>query len=76
MIRLSFREYLSVRGLTQRGLTTAVLSGRKDDLQATAIFPLVESVEEMGCVLRWMVSEPHLEEGKTIWLRSKRPLGR
>ncbi|MEG1161895.1 bifunctional fucokinase/fucose-1-phosphate guanylyltransferase [Bacteroides sp.] len=58
--------------LTQRGLTTAVLSGRKDDLQATAIFPLVESVEEMGCVLRWMVSEPHLEEGKTIWLRSKR----
>ena len=33
---------------------------------------MVNSVEELGLVLRWMLSEPELEEGKNIWLRSER----
>lgn len=48
------------------------IQGRTDDLQAAAIFPVTESVEEMELVLRWMVSESELAEGKEIWLKSER----
>lgn len=58
--------------LAQRGLTTDDIEGRKDDLQAAAIFPVMEDVEQMGKVLRWMVSEPGLTEGKDIWLNGRR----
>lgn len=44
----------------------------QNDLQATQLFPLLDKVEDMGTVLRWMISEPELEEGKQIWLRSRR----
>lgn len=58
--------------LAERGLTGEDIKGRKDDLQAAAIFPEVEDEEQMGKVLRWMVSEPGLAEGKDIWLNSRR----
>ena len=58
--------------LEERGLTTEDIAGRKDDMQATAIFPIVENEGQMGKVLRWMVSEPGLAEGKEIWLNSRR----
>ncbi|MEG1564142.1 MAG: bifunctional fucokinase/fucose-1-phosphate guanylyltransferase [Bacteroides sp.] len=58
--------------LTQRGLTIGALKGRKDDLQAAALFPVTESVEEMGLLLRWMVSEPDLQDGKKLWLNALR----
>lgn len=58
--------------LAKRGLTPDDVTGRKDDLQATGIFPAVEDIEQMGKVLRWMTSEPELAEGKKIWLDSQR----
>lgn len=58
--------------LAERGLSLEVLAGRKDDLQAATLFPVVESVEEMGQVLRWMIAEPILSEGKAVWLNSRR----
>lgn len=64
---ISFLNWLAERGLTPDDVT-----GRKDDLQAAGIFPVVESVEQMGKVLRWMTSEPGLTEGKEIWLNSQR----
>lgn len=64
---ISFPNWLAERGLTPDDVT-----GRKDDLQAAGIFPVVESVEQMGKVLRWMTSEPELTEGKEIWLNSQR----
>ena len=64
---ISFPDWLAERGLTPDDVT-----GRKDDLQAAGIFPVVESVEQMGKVLRWMTSEPELTEGKEIWLNSQR----
>ena len=63
----SFPDWLAERGLTPDDVT-----GRKDDLQAAGIFPVVEGVEQMGEVLRWMTSEPELTEGKEIWLNSQR----
>ena len=39
-----------------------------DDLQRAPLFPVCENVEELGMVMRWMVSEPALEQGRDIWL--------
>ena len=64
---ISFPDWLAESGLTPDDVT-----GRKDDLQAAGIFPVVEGVEQMGAVLRWMTSEPELTEGKEIWLNSQR----
>lgn len=37
------------------------------DIQNAALFPVCTSVDELGDVLRWMISEPHWKKGKTIW---------
>lgn len=42
------------------------------DLQAACLFPVCSSVEELGIVMRWMVSEPTLDEGKNIWQSSRK----
>ena len=58
--------------LKERSLTVEDIKGRTEDLQAASIFPMVENEVEMGQVLRWMVSEPCLKEGKAIWLANNR----
>lgn len=62
-----FMEWLATRGLSLDDL-----GGRTDDLQAARLFPVVETVEAMGIVLRWMTSEPDLAEGKAHWLQGSR----
>lgn len=37
------------------------------DVQQAALFPVCRDVEELGAVLRWMISEPRLEEGRRVW---------
>jgi len=37
------------------------------DIQNAPLFPVCRSIDELGIVLRWMISEPELEEGKQIW---------
>ncbi len=58
--------------LAQRGLTADDITGRKEDLQAAAVFPVVDDIRQMGKVLRWMISEPDLAEGREIWQNSRR----
>lgn len=58
--------------LNERGLTLDAIAGRTDDLQAAAIFPVTSSVKELGILLRWMTSEPQLQEGKERWLNAKK----
>ncbi len=58
-----FGEWLAERGL---GLESIECSY---DLQAARIFPSTDSVEELGLIMRWMISEPDLLEGKEAWLR-------
>lgn len=60
------KEWLCARGLD------AGMFERADDLQAVRIFPVTESVEELGLMMRWMVSEPDLQAGKELWLRSRK----
>jgi galactokinase/mevalonate kinase-like predicted kinase len=37
------------------------------DIQDAPLFPLCHSTEDLGVVLRWMISEPDLEAGRQIW---------
>lgn len=65
---ISFTNWLQQRDIQ---LTDNLFKQTKD-IQSADIFPVVNSVEELGIVLRWMTSEPQLTEGKTIWLSAKR----
>lgn len=61
--------YLNVpftRWMEDRGITWEDIKGRTDDLQSASIFPKVASVEDLGILVRWMTSEPQLEEGKNF----------
>ena len=55
--------------LSERGIASQMMEPM-DDLQAARFFPVVESVEELGLVMRWMVSEPELQAGKDIWMHA------
>ena len=61
-----FGEWLSSHGLSLQDVELI------HDLQAARIFPVTSSIEELGWVIRWMVSEPTLKEGKEVWLRSRK----
>lgn len=58
--------------MEERGITWNDLNDRTDDLQAASIFPIATSIEELGLLVRWMVSEPKLEEGKKHWLKAEK----
>lgn len=58
--------------MQERGLSSDYLEGRKDDLQAASIFPVTDSIEELGILVRWMTSEPQLEEGKRLWMQAEK----
>ena len=57
-----------VEWLTRRGLSMETVENTFD-LQAARIFPLTDSVDELGIILRWMIAEPSLQEGKETWMR-------
>ena len=58
--------------MKERGLSLDYLKGRKDDLQAASIFPVTNSIEELGILVRWMTSEPQFEKGKKLWLQAEK----
>lgn len=37
------------------------------DLQQTPLFPLCETIDDLGLALRWMISEPLLLPGREVW---------
>lgn len=61
-----FTEWLDERGLSLADVEPT------HDLQAARLFPVTSSVEELGLVMRWMVSEPALAAGKEVWMRSRK----
>ena len=60
-----------VKWLAERGLSLQHVENGHD-LQAARLFPVTDSVDELGVLMRWMVSEPTLEEGKEAWLRCRK----
>lgn len=68
-----FLEKPFTQWMSERNLTLEDFKGTNtNDLQEAGIFPVVTNVEEMGQVLRWMVSEARLEAGKEIWKHATR----
>lgn len=57
--------------LQTRGLNPADIEGNHD-LQAARLFPVCDTVEELGLVFRWMTTEPTLAQGATIWKNAKK----
>lgn len=55
----------------ERGIDIDAIEGRHD-LQAARIFPVVDNTDDMGIVLRWMLGESTLAEGKAIWEKAQR----
>lgn len=64
---MSFSKWMS-----QRNLQLNDIYGNKGDLQSAAIFPVTDSIDDLGLLLRWMVSEPDLDKGRSLWLNSER----
>lgn len=62
-----------LKWLEKHGLTLSDIATDSVDIQNAKLFPYVESVDEMGDVLRWMVDvSSEVEKGKEIWLKSWR----
>lgn len=67
-------EYLGMPMLQwaeERGISPTTIEGR-EDLQSARIFPLVDDMNDMGLVARWMLNEPALAEGKAIWTKARK----
>ena len=61
------------RWMEERGMGTEDMKGGgTDDLQSAALFPITDDIGELGILIRWMVSEPLLKEGKTLWLKARK----
>ena len=61
-----FMEWLKERNLSLSDVE------QTDDLQSARLFPICKSIDEMGIILRWMLSEPGLEEGKNAWRKNRK----
>lgn len=64
-----FLSWLKERGMKAEEILT---DEKGLDIQGVSLFPVCQSIDELGLVLRWMVSEPGLEEGKRIWEKAER----
>ena len=42
------------------------------DLQAARLFPLCGNVEDLGLAMRWMTTEPELEDGRKVWFSARK----
>ena len=60
----SLEQWLQERNLT--------LPEPASDIQSAPLFPLVDSVTDMGLLARFMTGEPDLQEGRSLWLRSQK----
>ena len=55
----------------EHGIDIATIEGGHD-LQAARIFPIVDNINDMDIVLRWMLSEANIDEGRHIWTTARR----
>ena len=67
-------EYLGrpfIEWARTRGIDAAGIEGNAD-LQSARIFPLCGNAADAGMALRWMLSEPDFQEGRRIWMESRK----
>lgn len=61
-----FKEWAAERGIDIEGIDG------NQDLQSAGIFPAAESTHDAGLLLRWMLSEPDLPEGRELWMNARK----
>lgn len=67
-------EYLGIpfiKWANERGIDINDIDGN-EDLQAARIFPATQSIHDAGLMLRWMLAEPDLPEGKALWIEARK----
>lgn len=67
-------EYLGIpfiKWANERGIDINDIDGN-EDLQAARIFPATRSIHDAGLMLRWMLAEPDLPEGKALWIEARK----
>jgi galactokinase/mevalonate kinase-like predicted kinase len=67
-----YQEKPMTEWMQKRGLSINQIEGDTSDIQSCRIFPMTDSIEELGILLRWMISEPNLEEGRQLWLKAEK----
>lgn len=67
-LNVPFSRWMEERGMGPEDMK----GGGTDDLQSAALFPITDDIGELGILIRWMVSEPLLKEGKTLWLKARK----
>ncbi len=63
-------EWLAERGLKPEDIE------ENHDLQAARLFPLCGNVEDLGLAMRWMTTEPELEDGRKGMVLGPQNVGR
>ncbi len=61
-----------IEWMRQRNLSFPDISGDTSDLQFAGLFPVTESIDELGILLRWMTYEPTMPEGKQLWMKCQK----
>lgn len=57
--------------LAERGLAAEDIRGY-EDLQSAAVFPVTDSIADLGTVLQWMTDGGQGEAGKAIWQKARK----
>lgn len=52
--------------LADRGVEVETVEGA-GDMQSARIFPMTSDLGQLECMLRWMVSDPRSEAGRSLW---------
>ncbi len=65
---MPFAKWLEDRGVEWNRIGRA----EAKDIQLVELFPECRTTDELGTVLRWMISEPELKEGKVLWEKSRK----
>ncbi|MDR1742998.1 MAG: bifunctional fucokinase/L-fucose-1-P-guanylyltransferase [Dysgonamonadaceae bacterium] len=58
--------------LSQHRISPDELTGNPNDIQELRLFPKVASVQDLGVVFQWMISDPQSQEGRDIWRNAER----
>lgn len=56
---------------SERGISIDAIEGNAD-MQSARVFPVCRNISDAGLALRWMLSEPGLDDGRKIWMESRK----
>ena len=65
-LNIPFSQWMQERALA------GDINGRTDDLQSASIFPVTASVEDLGILIRWMISGTPTGRRKQLWLKAEK----